>query len=346
MEEIEDLEPSMRNKKKIPLPIEANEINEATKVSMRTRIITATIGIVIVLPCIIFGDYLFLALGLFLSIVASYEICRAVKPNPHPCLVAVTATCGALYIVMPIIFDLCTKDLSNYRIFDSYVNLFSSGLVIIVAVLALFATVVLREDFSVKDASFILVMQLLISMGIQAVLFLRYFPCKLNPQTSYFNGYYNAESCALLVFVLLGTYLNDAGAYFVGVFFGKHKMNERISPKKTWEGFVGGIVIGSALTFAFAMIMSANGHSIAPGILDIDHWYFILVLSLVIPVLGVLGDLAFSALKRYLGIKDYGNILPGHGGVLDRIDSVIFTAVMSQVLIYIFALIVNCPVIK
>ena len=109
-------------------------------------------------------------------------------------------------------------------------------------------------------------------------------------------------------------WLNDTGAYFIGSLIGKHKLFERISPGKTWEGSAGGTV--------FAML-TAWGLSFVFIQLDALHW---IILSLIIVIFGTLGDLVESMLKRSLGLKDSGNILPGHGGILDRFDAVLLSA--------------------
>jgi len=113
---------------------------------------------------------------------------------------------------------------------------------------------------------------------------------------------------------LLILWLNDTGAYFVGSLIGKHKLFERISPGKTWEGSAGG---------ALFAVLTAWGLSFVFTQLDALHW---IILSLIIAVTGTLGDLVESMLKRSLGIKDSGNILPGHGGLLDRFDAVLLSA--------------------
>ncbi len=117
--------------------------------------------------------------------------------------------------------------------------------------------------------------------------------------------------------VLLGffflNWLNDTGAYIVGVPFGKHKLFKRISPKKSWEGFIGGV---------FFSIITAILLSRFFTVLQLQDW---IVIALIVVVFSTMGDLVESMLKRYLGIKDSGKILPGHGGMLDRFDGVIFS---------------------
>lgn len=127
----------------------------------------------------------------------------------------------------------------------------------------------------------------------------------------------------VLCFFLL-VWINDSGAYLVGVTLGRHKLFERISPKKSIEGFVGGILFTlffSGLIFYYTQIAQL--------------WVW-LVAALVISIIGTAGDLIESMLKRSLNVKDSGSFLPGHGGILDRFDAVLFSAPMVSLLFYYF----------
>jgi phosphatidate cytidylyltransferase len=116
------------------------------------------------------------------------------------------------------------------------------------------------------------------------------------------------------IFLLLAaSWLGDTGAYFAGRAFGKHKLAVVLSPKKTWEGAIGGFFTSMAGAVLFGWLFG----------LEVS-WLGLAVLGGVLDVFGVLGDLAESMLKRAFGVKDSGGILPGHGGILDRVDSVIF----------------------
>jgi phosphatidate cytidylyltransferase len=120
-------------------------------------------------------------------------------------------------------------------------------------------------------------------------------------------------------------FLNDAGAYFVGMKFGKHKLAPVVSPNKTIEGMLGGI--GAAV---LGMII----YAVVLHVLDFRVNYLLAVFyGLVGSVAGVFGDLCFSIIKRQTGIKDYGNIFPGHGGILDRLDSVMAVAPLMEALL-------------
>jgi phosphatidate cytidylyltransferase len=119
-------------------------------------------------------------------------------------------------------------------------------------------------------------------------------------------------------FILL--WANDTGAYLTGMSFGRLKLMERISPKKTWEGFIGGLIIAFLIAWFLSDWL---------GVVDKIHW---VVISLIISVTGTYGDLIESMLKRSTGVKDSGTIMPGHGGFLDRFDSTI----ISFPLVYLF----------
>lgn len=134
----------------------------------------------------------------------------------------------------------------------------------------------------------------------------------------------------LLIFILL--WLNDSGAYIVGSLIGKHKMSPKISPKKTWEGFFGGVVItmvGGFLLFKFASAFFVMEHYGA-GV-----W---LTLSLSTCIFGTLGDLLESKIKRKYGFKDSGHWIPGHGGLLDRIDSFLIAYPVAFIILFLLSL--------
>jgi phosphatidate cytidylyltransferase len=124
--------------------------------------------------------------------------------------------------------------------------------------------------------------------------------------------------------IIIGFFLliwaNDTGAYLTGISIGRHKLMERISPKKTWEGFLGGVIIALIVAWLLSDWL---------GVVDKMHW---VIISLIISVAGTYGDLIESMLKRSTGVKDSGTIMPGHGGFLDRFDS----AIISFPVVYLF----------
>ena len=127
----------------------------------------------------------------------------------------------------------------------------------------------------------------------------------------------------VLVFILLTT-ANDIGGYAAGVFFGKHPIAAKISPKKSWEGFAGSLILQAAVgALAFEFLLDAP-------------WWQGVIAGLILTVTATAGDFAESAIKRDLGIKDMGRLLPGHGGMMDRLDSLIPNAFTSWVVFTVF----------
>jgi len=132
------------------------------------------------------------------------------------------------------------------------------------------------------------------------------------------------ESISFSPGIIIGFFIliwaNDTGAYLTGVSFGRHKLMERISPKKTWEGFFGGLIIAALIAWLLSGWL---------GVVDKTHW---VIIAVIVSVAGTYGDLVESMLKRSIGVKDSGTIMPGHGGFLDRFDS----AIISFPLVYLF----------
>lgn len=144
----------------------------------------------------------------------------------------------------------------------------------------------------------------------------------------------------LLTFVLIVAMVTDIGAYSVGIKFGKHKLCPTISPKKTIEGAIGGALIGSIAGTVFMTILNyilTPSQAYQIRIFDIENdWLYILtvfVVAIIVSIASELGDLVASKLKREYEIKDFGNILPGHGGMLDRFDSTILAGLVFYVIL-------------
>ena len=128
---------------------------------------------------------------------------------------------------------------------------------------------------------------------------------------------------ALLPFV--AAFLSDSGAYFIGIFFGKHKLCPLLSPKKTIEGAAGGLASAIAAMLIFGLVLKLIGYEVNFLVMAVYGFFGSAACQL--------GDLSFSAIKRLCGIKDYGNLIPGHGGMLDRFDSMHWTAALIALLV-------------
>ncbi len=329
-----------------PVEIKHNELSDDAKKGMIIRIITSVVALVIVLPTLFLGDYFWLVIVGLLGVISTFEIIKCAKRKYSPVLYITSSILVIALAYWPILRGLIEPNGSyeaGSKLFLDFDSLYLSIIVLVAGLILVLSCVLIDKNFTVRDACFIFVFLLILALGVQSAIYLRNFPMYVyynvleNEYTSYFNSFNSFSSSMLFLYVALGTFITDAGAYFIGIFFGKNKMNERISPKKTWEGFIGGIFFSFAVSFTFGMLFAYFGQPLLPNIFDLKHWYNILILSLLLPFVATFGDFVFSSAKRYYEIKDYGNILPGHGGVIDRIDSLIFTMIVSSIYINIIA---------
>lgn len=147
---------------------------------------------------------------------------------------------------------------------------------------------------------------------------------------------YGYDAIYFILLILCFAWGGDTMAYFAGRLFGKHKLAPVVSPKKTVEGAFGGVLgsiaAGLLLTVAYGYI-TGDSFNVALGV---RHYLTLVIMGAIASVLGILGDLFASAVKRQVGIKDYGTIFPGHGGVLDRFDSVMFIAPFVSIVVRYF----------
>lgn len=132
----------------------------------------------------------------------------------------------------------------------------------------------------------------------------------------------------LLMFVMI--WLNDTGAFLVGSIFGRHRLFERLSPKKSWEGFFGGLAVSIAVGYMAKIVFPASLPNYSGSVLA--------CFGAIVSILSTWGDLFESMIKRMCGVKDSGNIIPGHGGILDRIDSLLFVAPATAIFIAVVGL--------
>ncbi len=251
-------------------------------------------------------------------------------------------------------------------------KLFFPILFVVLYFVSLATISVLSTKVTLSDMTYLFAIGLFLALGLQGMLYVRYFPNSTGLLESagsivpvegtgvwtygnYFSQYYSSHqlnptyaSCLLFFFLLLGTWCSDVGAYFVGVLFGRHPMSPRVSPHKTWEGFFGGMAFSMAVSLAFAALFEyAFQMPLVPGLLQFapspllssmgvlggQSWVFLVLLSLLMPIVGNIGGFLFSLVKRHYGIKDYGWLFPGHGGIIDRFDSILTNALMFSLVL-------------
>ena len=327
--------------------LQPNELSGSAKKSMITRILSAVVGIALIVPAIFLGDWPYFGLVTVALIFACYEILGCTNKRTF-LTVFIYFIFVALLAYWPIFLAIVPSP-GNVEQFISigflYRKIYLPIIVVVFGSFLVFLLTIIYKDFTVQDACYLIALAIIVGLGFQCLFFLRYFPNNYPSVPLLKDWKFTIDNTIkpslLLIFVIFSTFMTDTGAYFVGVFFGKTKMNERISPKKTWEGFVGGIIISFLLSSTLGLVLSAVGWPIYDtkevSFALTDRWYLILILSALIPLFATLGDFVFSSIKRYWGIKDYGKLIPGHGGVLDRLDSIIFAVIITSIFIHMIS---------
>ncbi len=254
---------------------------------MKTRIISAIIALAIIIPLIYYGGTAF-NLGVYIiSLLALKEFLDTKSTKKQiPIFIQLIA-----YIFITILIAFNSKDLSgvftlDYRILSALFMAF------------LIPTVFYHErsKYSINDAFYLIGGLLFLGISMSLLILIR------------------SIDINLLIFLLIIPMATDIFAYITGMLIGKHPLLTEISPKKTIEGMIGGTIMGVFISAMFHHTV------IDPNFSKIE----LLAICTFLSVLGQYGDLVFSAIKRYFGKKDFSNLIPGHGGILDRLDSIIF----------------------
>ncbi len=263
------------------------------------RIITGVLGAAFMLTAIWFSFYSFAALFFLVTVLSSYEYHQLLTKTGIPNN-AFAGIGGSILV---------------YVLFTLHALHFNMGAILIAIPSLLFMIYMLFELFSQKDQPITRVTYTIAGILYIAVPFglLTLIPWSY-PSTGCIRWGHDASTYQYeIIFALLFLiWANDVGAYFVGKSIGKHKLFERISPKKTWEGSIGGLA--TAMLFCYLLYYFY-------GIFSIPVW---MGLCVIVVISGSLGDLVESMIKRTLQVKDSGTLLPGHGGFLDRFDALIF----------------------
>ena len=260
---------------------------------MKTRIITGLCLVPLLVLVLISNVYIISAAIVIISVMGLFEFLKATGLSKHKCL------CTVGYVAAVLV---CLR---TYIPVPFYMLLFYAGLMAIFCVM-----LKCHKTVSVLDAG-------LLIFG------LIYIPFLLSTLIDIKGLQYGAY---LLWIVFIGAFATDTFAYFSGVFLGKHKLCPEISPKKTIEGSVGGTLGCIVLLLLYGLLLEKG--------FKMDINYIKLgVLGLIVSPVSQIGDLTASIIKRKYGVKDYGSLFPGHGGILDRLDSVI--AVAPLVYIYL-----------
>jgi len=282
---------------------------------MKKRTITAIVLILIVVPLIYLGKWWTVFFSSAFVIGGVYELLRARKDKNWPIPVYIVAFLAAIVILY---WPFIVHSTNVFNETGKFVIEFPERFLVQVNVvfvcfflLGLLAIEATSKRFSVNDVFYVFTMTFLVCIAGQSLVFLR----ELGTYHQSTSWLVVNDGLLIVLYVVFCTYCTDTFALFCGKAFGRHKMAPITSPKKTWEGAIGGMLCTTLLGVVFYQIFPF-GTGYTPVL--------IMFMSLVLSMGAVMGDLIFSSIKRNYGIKDFGNIFPGHGGMLDRVDSLVF----------------------
>lgn len=261
---------------------------------MKTRILSAAIGIIFALGLLVLGSFFPVIIDLSLAVIASWCVVEGLSAKGLNKKYTIVIPCVLFTFLSCLIY--------------SFTKIYP--VVIFAFVTAIFLSMIVNhEKLIFTDLSFAFTVTGLCTVGIWTVVY-------------QYDLFRSIVGIFYVVAALTTPWLADAGAYFGGSMFGRKKLCPKISPKKTVEGAVSGVIIGTLLSLLVGVIFEkfffADGETV--------NYIFFAAYGLLGSVISIVGDLSFSLIKRSCGVKDYGSIIPGHGGLLDRFDSVIFSA--------------------
>lgn len=250
---------------------------------MKQRTQTAIIALIVFVPFLLYGKWPFVLFAYVLATIGIFELIRMNK--------AIKSYVPSILAVVFLWIILSPHIKSDFP----FVWITKPEIIIIYVMILLFYTVLAKNKFTFDDAGFILLSTIYVGMGF------------------YFLIQTRMAGLEYILFVLFVIWGTDTGAYLFGRTFGKNKLWPKISPNKTIEGAIGGLIVAVIVGLSFHFIHPFDNSLIS-----------ILFISLMVSVVGQIGDLVASAFKRNYQVKDSGKLLPGHGGVLDRLDSLLF----------------------
>jgi phosphatidate cytidylyltransferase len=252
---------------------------------LKQRIITAIIAAALFIPIVILGGLPFTLLMYAISAVGLYELLRMKGLSIFSIHGFITLFALFLFL-LPDRWTIQIMETTGYTKID---------FALIAVLLLLTYTVIVKNRYTFEDAAFSILGTLYVGIG-----FFYFIETRL-------------VGIEYVIFALVIIWTTDSGAYFIGKKFGKRKLWPEISPNKTVEGFFGGVATAIVFALIFQLISPIS-----------SSYMVLIVVTVLASIFGQMGDLVESALKRHYSVKDSGNILPGHGGILDRFDSLLF----------------------
>ncbi len=265
---------------------------------MKTRIISAIVLVLIVLPLYLTGGVPY-SIGVFLLGMLGLKEYLDMKESEKELPIFIKLIC---YLCIPLI--ILNVEVTQTSILSLDFRIITGLFLILLLPMVIYHE---KEIYSISDACYVTTGVLFIGLSM-----------------SFLITYYDMNRL-LLLYLLCITVFTDTFALFTGKLIGKNKLLEIISPNKTWEGFIGGALIGSFIAVMFYKTV------INPDVIMSN----LILITIFLSIIGQLGDLFFSAIKRHYSKKDFSNLIPGHGGILDRLDSIIFVMLAFSLFINI-----------
>lgn len=285
---------------------------------MKKKFLTALLIVAVAAPLLYFGGWCTVLFASIVGIGGMIEILKTCKKkNWHP-IVKIAIILGSIILLYWSFFMSYIDGDTEWFMFPDPYRIRINLIAILVYLIVLLVLECTTEAFKIFDAFYIFSMTLFITVACQGIIFLR--ELKLEDKS---------VGLQALGFILLVTCSCDAAAQFFGRHFGKHKMAPIASPNKTWEGAIGGCAVATILGTIYTIFLPY----LSGGL---NRFIYGPILSLIFAVGAVEGDLVFSSIKRQVHIKDFSDVLPGHGGLLDRFDSLMFNLLVFLVVLGIF----------
>jgi phosphatidate cytidylyltransferase len=263
---------------------------------MKVRVISAIVALLICIPVIIYGSIPFYVGVSVVGLIGFMELLNLrSKRREIPYVVKIFAVISFVVLMMRNWDVFGTTYLMDY-------DVISAIMFLMIVPIVFFNK---SKKYTIDDALFMLGGIMFLGIGFNQLASVRTFEL------------YN------FLYLILITIITDTFALFVGMLIGKHKMSPTVSPKKTWEGFVGGLVFATFVgTVFYNTVFDYSGSIVV-----------LISVTAILSVIGQVGDLVFSAIKRNYDVKDFGNIMPEHGGILDRLDSILFVVLAFSYII-------------
>lgn len=271
------------------------------------RAITGILFVAILVGAIVFGPQSFAILFAIITALSVREFAHLVNNAPGVHINPLINMLGGVYLFIAF-FGFC-------------LNIYGSAIFIpylFILIYLMISELYLKRENPINNWAYSMLSQMYVALPFALLNVLAF---QSNPEYNSVSYHYILP---LSVFIFI--WINDTGAYCIGSLIGKHRLFERISPKKSWEGSIGGGVFAIVAAFVLSHFFP---------FMPLIEW---IGLAAVVVIFGTWGDLTESLMKRYLGIKDSGNILPGHGGMLDRFDSALIAIPAAVVYIYIWTM--------